>query len=84
MRKKRGRPSLKDLEIKRVVIRVCLTLYEGQDDDLIDWFDTIEQGKKAKKVKTALRQGGANHQKIEENLTEFIDDDFLDSLLSAI
>ena len=64
----RGRPSLAELDITRVLIRVSITLYEGDDDDLIDWFDSIPDGKRASYIKTALRQGGASAENQPEEL----------------
>lgn len=80
----RGRPSLEELDIRRVVIRVALTLYEGDDDDLIDWFDSIPHRKRASFVKTALRQGGMTDTKEQEEFDDLITDDLLDDLLGAL
>ena len=80
----RGRPTLDSQDIERVLIRISLTLHEGEDDDLIDWFDSIPDGKRANLVKTALRQGGVTHQKEVEEMDELISDDYLDELLGAI
>ena len=80
----RGRPSLTELNIKRVVIQATITLYEGADDDLIDWFDSIPTGKRASYIKTALRQGGASAENEEEEFEEFISDDLLDDLLGSL
>lgn len=80
----RGRPSLAKLDIKRVVIRIALTLYEDQDDDLIDWFDSIDHGKRAQSVKIALRQGGMTVKNEQEEFEDLITDDLLDDLLGAL
>ena len=80
----RGRPTLSELDIERILIRISLTLYLGSDDDLIDWFDSIPNGKRAHFVKTALRQGGMTTPSKEEKFEEFIDDDLFDDLLSAL
>ena len=80
----RGRPTLDSQDIERVLIRISLTLYSGEDDDLIDWFDSIPDGKRANLVKTALRQGGVTHQKEVEEADELISDDFFSELLSAL
>ncbi len=80
----RGRPSLKELDITRVIIRATITLYEGDDDDLIDWFDSIPAGKRASYIKTALRQGGASTENQPEEFGEFISDDLLDDLLGTL
>ena len=79
-----GRPTLSELDIERILIRISLTLYLGEDDDLIDWFDSIPNGKRAHFVKTALRQGGMTTPKEKEEFDEFIDDDLFDDLLSAL
>ena len=79
-----GRPSLEELEVTRFTMRITLTLYEGEDDDLIDWFDSIPFRKRAKSVKTALRQGGASTENEEDSFEEFISDDLLDDLLGAL
>lgn len=81
---RRGRRTLKELNIKRVQIRITLTLYEGEDDDLIDWFDAIPDKKTPSYVKMALRQGSFHDIENEEKDEEFIDDDFLDDLLASL
>lgn len=81
---RRGRRTLKELNIKRVQVRITLTLYEGEDDDLIDWFDTIPDKKTPSYVKMALRQGSFLDIETEEKDEEFIDDDFLDDLLGSL
>ena len=79
-----GRPTLSELNIERLVIRIALTLYIGSDDDLIEWFDSIPDGKRAHFVKTALRQGGMTTPSREEEFDDLITDDLLDDLLSAL
>lgn len=79
-----GRPTLAELEIERVVIRIALTLYEGEDDDLIEWFDSLDHGKRAHSVKIALRQGGMSANNNEAEFDEFISDDLLDDLLGTL
>ena len=79
-----GRPSLAELDIKRVVIQTTLTLYEGEDDDLIEWFDSIPNGKRAHLVKIALRQGGMSSENDHQEFSEFISDDLLDDLLGTL
>lgn len=79
-----GRPTLAQLNIERVRIKVCLTLYQGEDDDLIDWFDSIPHRKRASNVKIALRQGGMTEVEHHDESPEFIADDLLDSLLGAL
>ena len=79
-----GRPSLAELDIKRVVIQTTLTLYEGEDDDLIEWFDSIPNGKRAHFVKIALRQGGMSSENDHQEFEEFISDDLLDDLLGTL
>ena len=80
----RGRPSLTELSIKRVVFQATITLYEGADDDLIDWFNSIPTGKRASYIKMALRQGGASTEDNHQEFDEFISDDLLDDLLGAL
>ena len=79
-----GRPTLAEQDIERVQIRVSLTLYQGEDDDLINWFDSIPHRKKAERVKTALRAGGMTIVDDDDSREEFISDDFLDELLGAL
>lgn len=79
-----GRPTLAELSIQRIQIKTTLTLYRGFDDDLIDWFDSIPRRKRAQQIKIALRQGGMTVARKEDSSEEFIDDDLLDELLSAL
>lgn len=79
-----GRPTLEELGIERSIVRITLTLYEGEDDDLIDWFDSIPIRKRPKSIKKALRQGGVSIDNEPEEFTEFISDDLLDDLLGAL
>ena len=79
-----GRPTLAELDIERVLIRISLTLHEGEDDDLISWFDSIPDRKRAQSVKVALRQGGMTSQDQQEEFEEFISDELLDDLLGAL
>lgn len=83
-RSRRGRPTLKEQNIKRVHVRMTLTLYEGFDDDLIEWFNSIPDKKTPSYVKMALRQGSLTFVSNEEKEEEFIDDDFLDDLLASL
>ena len=79
-----GRPTLAELNIERVLIRISLTLHEGEDDDLISWFDSIPRRKRAHSVKVALRQGGMTSKDQQEEFEEFISDELLDDLLGAL
>lgn len=79
-----GRPSLEELDIERLIIRITLTLYEGEDDDLIDWFNSIPIRKRATYIKAALRQGGATIENEAEQTTDFISDELLDDLLGTL
>lgn len=79
-----GRPTLEELDIMRLTMRITLTLYEGEDDDLIDWFESIPFRKRAQSVKIALRQGGARYENDTQESSEFISDDLLDDLLGAL
>lgn len=79
-----GRPTLEELDIERFIMRITLTLYGGEDDDLIDWFESIPTRKRAISVKTALRQGGVSVDHVSEDVSEFISDDLLDDLLGAL
>jgi len=63
-----GRPTLAELDIERVLIRTSLTLHEGEDDDLISWFDSIPHRKRAHLVKVALRQGGMTSRNKQEEV----------------
>jgi hypothetical protein len=57
-----------------------LSLREGEDDDLIDWFKRLPPRGRAAAVAQALRNGGADHvlEEIEEADSEIVDD--LDNL----
>ena len=79
-----GRPTLAELDIERVLIRTSLTLHQGEDDDLISWFNSIPHRKRANYVKRALRQGGVSTENHSEEFEEFISDDLLDDLLGAL
>ncbi len=79
-----GRPTLEELDVERIIVRITLTLYEGEDDELIDWFDSIPIRKRAKQIKIALRQGGVACENEQEDASEFISDDLLDDLLGAL
>ena len=83
-KKKGGRPTLESLSIERIRIKITLTLYEGQDDDLIDWFDSIPKRQVANEIKTALRQGGMTTKKKDNEFGELIDDDLFANMLKAL
>ena len=80
-RNRGGRPPLKMKRIRKIF---TLTLYEGVDDDLIAWFDSIQKGEIASSVKMALRQGGMSLVQEDETNEELMSDeafaDFLDAL----
>jgi len=57
MKGRRGRP--RKLPENRVVVRLTLHLWNGEDDDLIDFFKQIPTRRRAAYVKTALRSGKA-------------------------
>ena len=78
---KGGRPPL---NIKRYRKNFMLTLYEGIDDDLIDWFDSIPKGEIANSIKTALRQGGIILEQEEQIKEDLISDDAFADFLDAI
>lgn len=69
-RRRRGRPKK---EGKRYVFRLTLTLWEGEDDDLIAFFEALQPGQRAPALKQALRAGGITLQDAVED-----DDDDLD------
>ncbi len=50
-----GRPKATSLS---VVIRAVLSLREGEDDDLIQVFQTVPARKRAAFIKAAMRSGG--------------------------
>ena len=81
---RRGRPTLERMDIERVLIRISLTLYLDDDDDLIEWFDSIPDGKRAHFVKTALRQGGMSQPVEREEFDDLITDEQLDDLLGTL
>lgn len=79
-----GRPTLAQQGREKIEVRVCLALYRGEDDDLIDWFDSIPYRKKSKFVKTALRAGGMTVEINDSTFETIISDDFLDELLGGL
>lgn len=76
-----GRPPLTMTRIRK---KVTLTLYEGIDDDLIDWFNSIRRGEIANSVKTALRQGGIALEQEEQVSEELMSDDVFADFLDGI
>ena len=76
-----GRPPLTMTRIRK---KVTLTLYEGIDDDLIDWFDQIPKGEIANSIKTALRQGGMTLEQEDENVEDLISNDAFADFLDGI
>lgn len=78
---KGGRPPLTMTRIRK---KVTLTLYEGIDDDLINWFDSIPKGEIANSIKTALRQGGITLEQEDENVEDLISDDAFADFLDGI
>ena len=77
----RGRPPLPNPPIQ---IRLTLTLHEGIDDDLIEWFESIPNGQKALSIKVALRQGGMTLAKQDEEAEDLMDDDLFAEFLDAL
>ena len=68
-----GRPKATTLSL---VIRAVLTLREGEDDDLIQVFQSVPARKRASFIKAAMRSGG-----LEIKLDELPDDsDLAESL----
>lgn len=68
-----GRPKATSLSL---VIRAVLTLREGEDDDLIQVFQTVPARKRAAFIKAAMRSGG-----LKVNLDDLPDDsDLAESL----
>lgn len=76
-----GRPPLK---YKRYRKNIMLTLYEGIDDDLIAWFDSIPTGELALTIKTALRQGGITLKQEEQLSEDLMSDDAFADFLDAL
>ena len=76
-----GRPPLK---YKRHRKNIMLTLYEGIDDDLIAWFDSIPTGELALTIKTALRQGGMTVEQEEQISEDLMSDDAFAGFLDAL
>jgi len=79
--KKRGRKPKKGVCHK---FEVKFYLWEGEDDDLIAFLDTLPSGKRSAGLKMALRSGGAltdlqsTDQDDEEDDMDFDLDHFLD------
>lgn len=46
------------LDAAVVIVRLSLSLREGEDDDLIAFFASLPERHRARAVTTALRQGG--------------------------
>lgn len=57
MKAPRGRPKL-ECQVKQV--RVTLSLREGEDDDLLQFFTDLPNGRRAAALKIALRAGGVS------------------------
>ena len=55
MKAPRGRPKL-NCNVRQ--IRVTLSLRDGEDDDLLLFFTSIPNGRRAAALKSALRAGG--------------------------
>ena len=70
-----GRPPL---NITTVQIRLNLRLREGEDDDLIAFFQAIPKRRRVSALKSALRAGG-----IALPSDDSSDDDDLDEVLDA-
>ena len=56
--------------------RVTLLLWEGEDDDLIAFLESLPERKRAAGVKTALRNGGALAETLSADPEEDDDLDF--------
>ena len=80
-RNRGGRPALTMTRIRK---HFTLTLYEGIDDDLIAWFDSIQKGEIARSIKTALRQGGMSVVREDETSEELMSDDAFADFLDAL
>ena len=72
---RRGRPRL---EHPPRIVNLKLRLYEGIDDDLIAFFDSLPSGVMAGAVKQALRSGAATVV-----LDDLPDDDEIETALDA-
>lgn len=66
----KGRPAL-ECQVHRV--NVVLSLREGDDDDLIDWFDSLPRGGRSGAVMAALRSGSAVEMSIGETAVSTAD-----------
>ncbi len=80
-RNRGGRPPLTMTRIRK---HFTLTLYEGVDDDLIAWFDSIQKGEIARSIKTALRQGGMSVVREDETSEDLMSDDAFADFLDAL
>jgi hypothetical protein len=65
MLSQRGRPRS---EAKQVNLMIHLRLREGQDDDLIQFFQNCPPKKRALLLKIALRAGGMSKNHYDEDL----------------
>lgn len=81
---KGGRPPLTTKSLRKYI---TLTLREGVDDDLIQWFDLIPKGEMASSIKMGLRQGGVKAvkkaPKKAPEIDELMNDDMFGEFLSA-
>ena len=68
----------------RIRKHFTLTLYEGVDDDLIAWFNSIRKGEIARSIKTALRQGGMSVVREDETSEDLMSDDAFADFLDAL
>ena len=61
-----------------VVYSVRLSLRPGEDDDLIDWLNSIPSRGRARAIVSALRAGGLENAPVDDDLVS--DDEALDAL----
>jgi hypothetical protein len=68
-----------------VRVDITLTLFVGEDEDLLEWFEAIPQRQRARRVKGALRQGGVRlPREVADEAEEIIDDDAFAAMLGAL
>ncbi len=73
---KRGR---KPLTHKTIVIRLALFLRPAEDDDLIEFFNSVPAGLRSSAVKQALRSG-----QLRVTLSELPSDEDIETKLDAL
>lgn len=67
---------------QRRIFRLTLRLWEGEDDDLIAFFEALPPGQRVNALKVALRNGHTLNSATETN--DLPTEDDLDDLMGAL